>query len=83
MRVREKDFSAAANLCGGVGFPNTEKGWEKNKLAKGGTKNKNNPPAGRCGGLPGDVVFRDRNAKKKTILPTKHRCGETRSGSRG
>lgn len=35
MRVRERDFLRAVNLCGGVGFPNTEKGREKNKLAKG------------------------------------------------
>lgn len=35
MRVREKDFSVAVNLCGRVGFPNTEKSREKNKLAKG------------------------------------------------
>lgn len=35
MRVRCLDFSAAVNLCGCVGFPNTEKGREKNKLAKG------------------------------------------------
>lgn len=35
VRVRCIDFLAAVNLCGDVRFPNTEKGREKNKLAKG------------------------------------------------
>ena len=34
VRVRCLDFLTAVNLCGHVGFPNTEKGREKNKLAK-------------------------------------------------